>query len=125
MLKTSKSLLAGAFAVAAIGGSFAVAAPAQAHTSGENCRVVSGRGQGCVSAAHHWAYVEDYSADNWGVRILLWNNLGQSFTVGDGNGSAAGVGGRHTVTASEVYTYFQVCAGVNGANTSCTARYVA
>jgi hypothetical protein len=125
LISMSKRLLAGAFTVAALGGSLALATPAQAHTSGENCRSISSRGTGCVSAGHHWGYAKDTNADDWGVRIYLWNNLGQVFVAGDGNGSADGVGGRHTVRADEYYTHFQVCAGKNGADTRCTAKVAA
>jgi hypothetical protein len=115
---STKRILAGCLALASIGATTVIASPAEAHSS---CRVVSGRGNGCVADAHHWAYVEDTSADNWGVRIHLWNNLGEHWVAGDPNGSAEGVGGRHTTRVNEVYVLYQVCAGVNGADTSCTS----
>jgi hypothetical protein len=109
-------------AAAAIGATLFVSSPAHA---ADICAAldVGGNelGYGCMSPGNHWAYVHDSRADNLGVRILLWDSNGHTWTAGDPNGSASGNGGRHTV-GLEHYTAFQVCAGVSGANTYCTVR---
>jgi hypothetical protein len=111
------------FAVGALvagAGVLANAAPASAH---DRCRYLSNeRGNACVfsTSPHHWVRVCDTKADNWGVRVYVYTNKGQRFAA-DGNGSADGCGGYHTVETDEQILAFTVCAGENGKDTECAS----
>jgi hypothetical protein len=104
-----------ASSIAILGATLITASPASAHTACTS----SSRGHGCVNDPHYSAYVCDDSADNWGVRMHLVLTDGSRPTFGDGNGSASGCGSWHSPDLRKI-TQFQVCAGANGADTSCS-----
>lgn len=83
---------------------------------------LSGQGYGRVETGGTFVYACDTSANNWGVRTQYVTNRGASDIVGDANGSASGCGGE-TPTGGGYIVRARVCAGVNGANTTCTPWY--
>jgi hypothetical protein len=94
------------------------ASPASAHTT---CGT-SSYGHGCVNDPHYSAYVCDDKADNWGVRMHLVLTDGSRPTFGDGNGSSSGCGSWHSPDLRKI-TQYQVCAGPNGADSSCSSWF--
>lgn len=83
---------------------------------------LSGRGYGQVNTGGAYVYACDTNADNWGVRTQYYTSNGVTDIVGDANGSSSGCGGE-SPTGGGYITSARVCAGVNGANTSCTSWY--
>lgn len=100
--------------VTILGGALATAPAALAHTA---CNTTA-RGHGCVNDPHYSAFVCDDRADNWGVRMHLLLTDGSRPTFGDGNGSADGCGSWHSPDLRKI-VQFQICAGVNGADSEC------
>ena len=82
------------------------------------------RGYGGVNNHGRHVYACDTKADNWGVRthyvyLVAGSSTEHSDTVGDGNGSSSGCGIRDL--PSDLHAIrFNVCSGVNGADTGCT-----
>jgi hypothetical protein len=109
-----------ASSVAIFGTALIAAPPALAHTACAS----SSRGHGCVNDPHYSAYVCDDKADNWGVRMHLVLTDGSRPTFGDGDGSGGSCGNWHSPDLRKI-TQFNVCAGVNGADTSCSGWFSA
>jgi hypothetical protein len=97
-----------------------IASAATAHTNYPT--LASSRGYGGVNSNHFQVRACDSKADGWGVRTFYEyydssRNVFVSGTVGDSNGSESGCGKRDTPYP---VTWFNVCAGPDGANVSCT-----
>ncbi|MEU1520156.1 hypothetical protein ABZ490_49995 [Streptomyces sp. NPDC005811] len=80
---------------------------------------LSGRGYGKVTTGGTYVTACDTNADNWGVRTRYYTSNGVTGVVGDANGSSSGCGGEEPTGGGRVLAV-RVCAGVNGADTSCT-----
>lgn len=88
----------------------------------------SGGGDGCVGGTHIWVDACDYKADGWGIRTYYYLQSNPNLSaghVGDGNGSASGCGSAPVGTASNPVVKFDVCAGPNGHNSSCSTTRTA
>ncbi|MDV9172068.1 hypothetical protein R6V09_18365 [Streptomyces sp. W16] len=90
--------------------------------SADSAIVLTGRGYGVVTTGGNYVYACDTNADNWGVRTQYYTSRGVTDIVGDGNGSKSGCGGE-SPTGGGYIVRARVCAGVSGANTSCTSWY--
>jgi len=125
-IKLGTRVAAGVAALVGIGTVLVGAQPASAHGSCQYVPNQSNRiGWGCVLAGHTQAYVHDDKADGKGLRIHLWTNVsGTKYVVGDGNGSSTGDGWK-TLSGSERFTYYQVCAGAGGVDEQCSAKVAA
>ncbi len=115
--------------IAAAATIFAGAGPAAAHDSFSTVWIGGGTvwvaiGHGGVKSSHTRAYACDTLADNRGVRTWYWTAAGGLYAVGDANGSKSGCGEESSRDGSTI-TAYQVCAGVNGADTYCTAKFSA
>ncbi|MEV0736682.1 PLP-dependent transferase [Streptomyces sp. NPDC050549] len=84
--------------------------------------VLSGRGYGVVTTGGTYVYACDTKADNWGVRTEYYTSRGVTDIVVDANGSASGCGGESPTGGGHIVRA-RVCAGVSGANASCTSWY--
>lgn len=113
-------------AVVAIGGLTAAATPADASPASLTIKVNGVQvGHGGDTTGATWIYACDDKADNLGVRVHYLLGSGATGTVGDGNGAASGCGGRTVTSSSNPVFEFEVCAGVNGADTYCTGWWPA
>ena len=78
----------------------------------------NGRGNGGFQDGTGLVYACDTKPDNWGVRTHYTTSNGIKDTVGDADGSKGGCG-RKPLKGGGYLTALSVCAGVNGADTTC------
>jgi len=111
-----------------LGTAVTLVSPAQAMAHSVCASPPESGGDGCVGSTHIWVDACDYEADGWGIRTYyyLQSNPGLAAGhVGDANGSASGCGSAPVGTAGNPVVKFDVCAGPNGHNRTCSTTRTA